>query len=180
MAIEFRCAECGQPLRVEDDDAGRVAQCPGCGSITPIPVGTYENSLDSGIERKSTSAEGPRVGTEVADSRTGDNPYQSPVEPAAPVVKPSPPAPTSIDTNAAASLTLGITSLILCACCPLLGVPFSIGGLYMGIRAIKSPTLHNRALPIVGLVFSSLGLVLGILIGIGYSFVIMPNPWGLR
>lgn len=38
MAIEFRCGQCGKLLRTGDDTAGRIAQCPECGSQTPIPL----------------------------------------------------------------------------------------------------------------------------------------------
>jgi hypothetical protein len=37
MAIDFRCSQCGRLLRTGDETAGRQAQCPQCGAITPIP-----------------------------------------------------------------------------------------------------------------------------------------------
>ena len=32
MAIEFRCSQCSQLLRVPDDRAGKNARCPKCGA----------------------------------------------------------------------------------------------------------------------------------------------------
>lgn len=36
MAIEFACA-CGKLLRVEDESAGKRAECPACLSLTKVP-----------------------------------------------------------------------------------------------------------------------------------------------
>lgn len=39
MPIEFPCAGCQQPLRVQDDAAGKRAKCPQCGTILEVPSG---------------------------------------------------------------------------------------------------------------------------------------------
>jgi MoxR-like ATPase len=36
--VEFRCGECGKPLRTTREAAGRQVQCPGCGTIVRVPV----------------------------------------------------------------------------------------------------------------------------------------------
>ncbi len=38
MSIEFHCSRCGRLLRTGDDTAGRMAQCPECGTQTQIPA----------------------------------------------------------------------------------------------------------------------------------------------
>jgi len=37
VAIEFRCSSCGKLLRVGDENAGKQARCPACGTIGTIP-----------------------------------------------------------------------------------------------------------------------------------------------
>ena len=37
MPIEFTCPSCHTRLRVPDDSAGQIAQCPSCGGQTEIP-----------------------------------------------------------------------------------------------------------------------------------------------
>lgn len=38
MPIEFRCSECATMLRVDDANQGKMARCPKCGMINPIPT----------------------------------------------------------------------------------------------------------------------------------------------
>ena len=38
MAIEFRCSQCNQLLRVPDDSAGKNARCPKCQSLMTVPA----------------------------------------------------------------------------------------------------------------------------------------------
>jgi phage FluMu protein Com len=40
MAIEFRCSQCNQLLRVPDDSGGRSARCPKCQSLMQVPAAT--------------------------------------------------------------------------------------------------------------------------------------------
>ena len=47
--VEFRCGQCGKPLRTTRESAGRQVQCPGCGTIVRVPVAvTAENRSTSG------------------------------------------------------------------------------------------------------------------------------------
>jgi phage FluMu protein Com len=38
MAIEFRCNGCSKMLRVSDENAGKKAKCPQCGTIADVPL----------------------------------------------------------------------------------------------------------------------------------------------
>ena len=88
MAIEFRCSQCGRLLRTEEGTAGRMAQCPECGSQTPIPFPADEAPVTAQeveiIEPNAPgspfagSGESPFQGDEPFDSQAGENPYQSP------------------------------------------------------------------------------------------------------
>jgi hypothetical protein len=67
MAIEFRCSSCGRLLRVGDEAAGKMAQCPECGaqSTIPFPVaaGAEGHGWDqAGPERPSLSQGMPGPG----------------------------------------------------------------------------------------------------------------------
>jgi hypothetical protein len=37
LSIEFQCSECNTMLRVDDKNRGKMARCPKCGMINPIP-----------------------------------------------------------------------------------------------------------------------------------------------
>ena len=37
MSIEFNCATCGKPFKVDDQWAGKRAKCKGCGNVITIP-----------------------------------------------------------------------------------------------------------------------------------------------
>jgi hypothetical protein len=93
MAIEFRCSQCGRLLRTGDEPAGRMAQCPECGSQTPIPFPAEVPTITPvAVEPPvaTTSGESP-FGAGSAEE-TGENPYQSPQQawPAAAGYPPSP------------------------------------------------------------------------------------------
>ncbi|MCC6127076.1 MAG: zinc ribbon domain-containing protein [Pirellulales bacterium] len=80
MAIEFRCGQCGKLLRTGDDTAGRMAQCPECGSQSPIPFPAPPEPaapLDVEIIEPDDAGRSP-FGTSPPDSQAGENPYQSP------------------------------------------------------------------------------------------------------
>lgn len=38
MPIQFRCAQCGQPIEVDDEHAGRAAACPFCRHVVAVPA----------------------------------------------------------------------------------------------------------------------------------------------
>jgi predicted RNA-binding Zn-ribbon protein involved in translation (DUF1610 family) len=44
LPIEFYCSECGTLLRVDDANRGKMARCPNCGMISPIPADFGESS----------------------------------------------------------------------------------------------------------------------------------------
>jgi DNA-directed RNA polymerase subunit RPC12/RpoP len=48
MAIEFRCSQCNQLLRVPDDSAGRSARCPKCQSLMLVPAASTSAAPPAG------------------------------------------------------------------------------------------------------------------------------------
>lgn len=47
MAIELICKGCTKQLRVRDEDAGKQARCPECGTVMPIPGGAATMPMPS-------------------------------------------------------------------------------------------------------------------------------------
>ncbi len=98
------------------------------------------------------------------DSPQPPNPEQSGQPPQQPYQPPqqfglSPQQPPQ-QTNgkAIASLVLGIVGL-LAWCCPLVGIPVTVTGLFLGINAMNS---QSRTLAIVGVALCAIGLLLSI------------------
>jgi hypothetical protein len=85
MAIEFRCTQCGRLLRTGDETAGRHAQCPECGSISPIPT-SIAPSAAAALPPTVTEGNPFAVGQLPDFQPSSDNPYQSPAAPAYPVM----------------------------------------------------------------------------------------------
>lgn len=78
-------------------------------------------------------------------------------------------------SNAAmVSLILGIVSIV--GCFPLLTIPAAIAGLVFGIRGLRT---EKRTLAIVGIVLSSIGLVIGVVNAfLGAMLAVMdPSIW---
>jgi hypothetical protein len=84
MAIEFRCTQCGRLLRTGDETAGRHAQCPECGSISPIPTSSASGTSSAAAASPVMATEGNpfAVGQPADYQPPSDNPYQSPAAPA--------------------------------------------------------------------------------------------------
>jgi hypothetical protein len=79
-----------------------------------------------------------------------------------------PPPPEGSKTKAIISMILGILSLLLC-CCWYISVPLAIASLVLGILAIKNNE-PGRGMAIAGIVTSSVGIVLLILLfGLGMA-----------
>lgn len=75
MAIEFRCTQCGSLLRTPDETAGKMAKCPSCGLVLPIPTAaTTASPPVQPTAGNPFAAPGPAPSF---PSQT-DNPYQSP------------------------------------------------------------------------------------------------------
>jgi hypothetical protein len=137
-----------------------MAQCPECGSQTPVPVPPEpeeELLTPSSIEPpQADPTPSSPFGAGFGGSQPSQNPYHSPTQP----------IPLRTDPNdrkgyAIASLTLGIIGLMT-GCCWLLGLPCSIIGLILGLVAMKSSNPSNRTLAIIGVVLSSLGILVGL------------------
>ncbi|MBI5865950.1 MAG: hypothetical protein HZB38_15885 [Planctomycetes bacterium] len=61
MAIQFRCAGCSQPIEVDDQYAGREAQCPYCRRVVTVPQQTTFDSSDTGLARPASGAAVPLI-----------------------------------------------------------------------------------------------------------------------
>ncbi len=59
MAIEFKCTECETLLRVDDANRGKMARCPKCSMINPIPSGTKEPLPESVDLRETEERKAP-------------------------------------------------------------------------------------------------------------------------
>jgi hypothetical protein len=79
MAIEFRCGQCGRLLRTGEDTAGRMAQCPECGSQTPIPFPAEQAAVTpSEVAPPTAEVPGKSPFGAGAAEPAEENPYQSP------------------------------------------------------------------------------------------------------
>ena len=69
MAIEFRCQQCDQLLRVGDASAGTHARCPNCGQVQSVPSQPTPPAFGTGASGLPSS--GPHAPTPI-------NPYDAP------------------------------------------------------------------------------------------------------
>lgn len=84
MGIEFRCTQCGNLLRVEQQFAGRLTKCPACGQIQQAPA--------AGGNPFGASEPSPAKGDLAA---AGANPYASPASSSAALLSPFAAAPVA-------------------------------------------------------------------------------------
>ena len=85
MAIEFRCARCNRLLRTGDETAGRHAQCPECGAISPVPIAA---TGEIPAPPSAPAGGNPFALGQIPNVQPpSDNPYQSPMAPAYPVLR---------------------------------------------------------------------------------------------
>ena len=90
MAIEFRCSQCNQLLRVPDNSAGKNARCPKCQALMRVPAAsTPAVSGEATAPPPASALDGPRFG----DAAPGAATEQWPA--ASFSVAPAPPAPES-------------------------------------------------------------------------------------
>ena len=171
MAIEFRCSQCGRLLRTGDDTAGRMAQCPECGSQTPVPF-PAEETLVTPIDVEpiepeaagspfSGSAGSTSFGPGPFDSHPGGNPYALSNQ-TGPIL----PEQDPYRNQATIALVLGILGLslsIVCCVCAPIGFVVSLSGLVFGITGRRSTT--NRHTADIGLVLSGVGLAISVITG---------------
>jgi hypothetical protein len=171
MAIEFRCNQCGRLLRTGDDTAGLMAQCPECGSQTPIPVPAAETVVTPvDIEPLEPTTPGSPIsgsagstpfGAGPAESDAGENPYHSPSQYGPTLFEQDP-----CRKQATIALVLGSVGIILsmfcCFCFPV-GFVVSAAGLVFGIIGLRSQT--NRNFAVIGIVLSGAGMALAIVAG---------------
>jgi hypothetical protein len=102
MAIEFRCIQCQRMLRTADETAGRQAQCPECGSISPVPSSSEPISPVASPEGGN-----PFAAWQPPESQpASDNPYQSPAAPMHPVLVRADPSAVQRVAGPATALTV--------------------------------------------------------------------------
>jgi hypothetical protein len=154
MAIEFRCNRCGRLLQTGDETAGRMAQCPDCGSQTPIPFPDDEAAVKS-------------VEVEVLEpTAAGENPYRSPNFYGS----------TTVELEASAksaliSFILGLSSLffsVFCCVCAPVGLVVSAAGLIFGLFGLRSKSRNGFA--VAGIVLSSIGFLISFIVFLAFGF----------
>ncbi len=75
MVIEFRCTKCGSLLRTPDETAGKMAKCPTCENVLPIP----QTSTAGGPPPVQPPGGNPFAAPAAPNfPPASDNPYQSP------------------------------------------------------------------------------------------------------
>src|SRR5262245_42420809 len=92
--IAFSCSHCRKPLRVQDNRAGKLARCPGCGPVSPVPTPTpaAAPSGPSPADAR-TEAPGPPPAPAVSEDNTvPPGPGQDTCSPDPAGAKPAPPA----------------------------------------------------------------------------------------
>lgn len=65
MTIEFHCPRCQNLLRVQDESAGKQAQCPECGEVSQIPGEASAPAFESGNPFQSPQTESPMFRSQV-------------------------------------------------------------------------------------------------------------------
>jgi hypothetical protein len=190
MPIEFRCTHCHTLLRTKEEAAGRSLLCPKCGQsltvpspevrspIPPPPGGGPAETWSPGASPSpgtapaagygSPAAGGPPLPPQWTVQPSGDvNPYQAPYATEASWQRPR------HNGLAVASFVLGICSLPLLCCCGAFGLPISVAGLALGIAGLRS---QDRGMAIAGIVLSSIGLLLALMLGAFMVFsIVMGN-----
>lgn len=152
--IHFKCPHCGKSINVKDEGAGRTGKCPGCQGIVHVPQPETKN-------RELLVPHPPELSSPptVIAARPTPPPLTRPVcEPAGaqePLFSSVPATAIQVDVgqSSRAAHSLGIASLIL-------------GAL----------SFFVCWLPLIGLFFSGLGLVLG---GIGLFLAIVRKRSGI-
>jgi DNA-directed RNA polymerase subunit RPC12/RpoP len=62
MAIQFRCAQCGHPIEVDEQHAGQTAACPYCRHVMSVPQqSTYQP--DAAVPARPLDAREPIIGS---------------------------------------------------------------------------------------------------------------------
>jgi DNA-directed RNA polymerase subunit RPC12/RpoP len=153
MAIEYRCPGCNRLLRVGDDTAGQIAQCPECGAQAFVrPPGP---TMAGTVPPRQPQDDGPFFGGPQYR-------FDWHFAPAA-------------EIKALVSLGLGSLGLFLCllgfccGCIVYLTIPMAIAGILLGFQGLRS---YSRAAAVAGIFFSSMVLVMSLLVlSLHHAFV---------
>lgn len=89
MAIQFKCSSCGRAIEVDDEFAGREAQCPYCDAVISVP---QRSALDEPATPPPPPVQ-PIAGDEASFTAAPDEPPPPPSDWDAPVAPPGVPAP---------------------------------------------------------------------------------------
>jgi hypothetical protein len=155
MPIDIACPQCHKMLRVPDAAAGKQARCPGCQTITDVPIAAVEVVPESPLGARATD----------------ENAYRSPAE-----YPREPDQPKSLGDDAAIRLLLPVGRSLWAIAAGYLGLfsvlfcPAPIAVL-VSLVAIwdlrRHPEKHGWGRAIFGLVMGvlgSIGLVFGIVL----------------
>lgn len=112
MPIEFRCTACDKLLRTPDGTAGKQAKCPECGAVMQIPAPTSDLVQQTPSESAIANPFARDLAATQPGPRERENPYQSPVDYAAPApaysAAPGALVPTPLDVGDVLSRTWNV------------------------------------------------------------------------
>ena len=80
MAIEFKCTQCDNVLKVGDEHAGKSARCPSCKTVVSIPAGNTDAGSFAAAEQPAPTENNPFADTSAgaAPFAASENPYATP------------------------------------------------------------------------------------------------------
>jgi hypothetical protein len=168
MAIEFRCIQCHRMLRTGDETAGRQAQCPECGTISPVPSSSEPSSVVASPEGGN-----PFAAWQPSESQpASDNPYQSPMAPMRSVLVPA-------DPSAAQRVAGPATALIVTAVLGLIQSGILLVVTLLSASGAMGAVNQNAEDIISAIVIIGVGLLGGFLILIGAMKMRKLESYGL-
>lgn len=131
MSIQFTCSQCGQPIEVDDEHAGKTAACPFCQHLVTVPPqSTFQPETVTPARPAGTSVASPGEQTDALPTVAPAYPYQGP-----------PPIPPP---RLRAARTLGAYALI----CSLLAIVVFGVGIVRGLYLLEqSGLLQGKAEP---------------------------------
>lgn len=162
MDIELKCKKCGQPLAIDEKDAGKEAKCPKCGTGFTVPTAeeAKAQAAPPSAEEAKAQAAPASAGGERRCPACG-----APVKPEArfcnscgsEISKEAAPSGKKTSGFAIASLILGVLGF----CTTITSIPGLILGI-VGLQRIKRSggTLTGQGMAIAGIVTSALVVAL--------------------
>ena len=97
MAIQFHCSNCGQPIEVDDEHAGKTAACPYCRQVAAVPrESTYQPGQTATARPAATEGQTPLPESPRLDAAPS-------ADPTAPLTYAAPPSAALTDRQRAAA-----------------------------------------------------------------------------